>query len=66
MRDVLIVTGASRGIGAATAALAARRTWSVCVNYHRDRKAAEGVVDAIRGSGGRVGWGSRNRRKDGI
>lgn len=52
MRDVLMITGASRGIGAATAVLAARRNWAVCVNYHRDGRAAEGVVDAIRGDGG--------------
>ena len=37
---VMIVTGASRGIGAAVARLAARRGYAVCVNYHRRRDAA--------------------------
>ena len=41
---VVIVTGGSRGIGAATARLAAQRGYSVCVNYRRDRAAAEAVV----------------------
>jgi NAD(P)-dependent dehydrogenase (short-subunit alcohol dehydrogenase family) len=49
---VLIVTGASRGIGAATAQLAAARGFHVCVNYHRQRPAAEKVVAAIRQKGG--------------
>jgi len=51
---VLIVTGAGRGIGAATARLAARRGYAVCVNYRRDREAAEGVVAGIRRDGGRA------------
>ena len=51
---VLLVTGASRGIGAATARLAAARGDAVCVNYHRDRPAAEAVVRAIEGAGGRA------------
>jgi NAD(P)-dependent dehydrogenase (short-subunit alcohol dehydrogenase family) len=46
--QVLIVTGASRGIGAATARLAAARGFRVCVNYLRNQPAAEGVVQAIR------------------
>lgn len=46
--QVLIVTGASRGIGAATARLAAARGFHVCVNYLRNPSAAEGVVQAIR------------------
>jgi NAD(P)-dependent dehydrogenase (short-subunit alcohol dehydrogenase family) len=45
---VLLITGASRGIGAATAQLAAARGFHVCVNYHRDQPAAEKVVAAIR------------------
>jgi NAD(P)-dependent dehydrogenase (short-subunit alcohol dehydrogenase family) len=48
----LIVTGGSRGIGAATARLAAGRGYAVCVNYRQDRAAAEGVAAAIRGEGG--------------
>ena len=48
---VLIVTGASRGIGAATAQLAAARGFQVCVNYLRNQQAAEKVADAIRQAG---------------
>ena len=48
----LIVTGASRGIGAATAVLAARQGWRVAVNYARDRAAALTVVETIREAGG--------------
>jgi NAD(P)-dependent dehydrogenase (short-subunit alcohol dehydrogenase family) len=44
MPAMVIVTGASRGIGAATARLAAKRGFDVCVNYHRSREAAELVV----------------------
>ncbi len=51
---VLIVTGASRGIGAATARLAARRGFAVCVNYLSDRRAAQAVVGQIEGDGGRA------------
>ena len=54
MEKVLIVTGASRGIGAATARLAARQGYRVCVNYVRDREAAEAVADEIEGAGGRA------------
>jgi NAD(P)-dependent dehydrogenase (short-subunit alcohol dehydrogenase family) len=43
----LIVTGGSRGIGAATARLAAQRGYAVCVNYLQDRVAAEKVAGAI-------------------
>jgi NAD(P)-dependent dehydrogenase (short-subunit alcohol dehydrogenase family) len=51
---VLLVTGASRGIGAATARLAARRGHAVCVNYLRDADAAETVVADIVAGGGRA------------
>lgn len=54
MNKILIVTGGSRGIGAATAQLAAQRGYAVCVNYHQNRKAAETVVGAIRDAGGRA------------
>jgi NAD(P)-dependent dehydrogenase (short-subunit alcohol dehydrogenase family) len=50
--QVLIVTGASRGIGAATAHLAADRGFRVCVNYLRQERVAEEVVAAIRQKGG--------------
>lgn len=48
----LIVTGASRGIGAAVAVLAGKHGWRVAVNYARDQAAAEAVVAAIRDDGG--------------
>lgn len=51
---VLLVTGASRGIGAATAVLAARRGWDVAVNYARDAAAAEQVAEAVRAAGRRA------------
>lgn len=51
---VIIVTGASRGIGAATARLAGQRGYRVCVNYVRDRSAAEAVVASIEVEGGRA------------
>lgn len=53
-RKVLLVTGAGRGIGAATAQLAAARGYAVCVNYLNNREAAEAVVNAITQAGGRA------------
>lgn len=50
--EILIVTGGSRGIGAATARLAATRGYAVCVNYVRDEAAAAAVVDDIVAGGG--------------
>ncbi len=52
--QVLIVTGASRGIGAATALLAARRGYAVCVNYLRRSHEAENVAHAIQQENGRA------------
>jgi NAD(P)-dependent dehydrogenase (short-subunit alcohol dehydrogenase family) len=52
--SVLVVTGGGRGIGAATARLAASRGYAVCVNYRSNRVAAESVVDDITTSGGRA------------
>jgi len=49
---VLLVTGGSRGIGAATARLAAQRSWQVAVNYTANSLAADEVVRAIRAEGG--------------
>lgn len=51
---VVIVTGASRGIGAATARLAAGRGYDVCINYVRDRAAAEEVAADVRTRGRRA------------
>ncbi|WOI46599.1 SDR family oxidoreductase [Acidovorax sp. BLS4] len=54
MNKVVLVTGGSRGIGAATARLAARQGWAVAVNYARDAQAADAVVQAIREAGGQA------------
>ncbi len=54
MDKVVLITGASRGIGAATARLAAKRGWAVCVNYLKNREAADAVVADIRKAGGRA------------
>jgi NAD(P)-dependent dehydrogenase (short-subunit alcohol dehydrogenase family) len=51
---VLVITGAGRGIGAATAKLAASRGYAVCVNYRSQRAAADGVVQEILRAGGRA------------
>jgi NAD(P)-dependent dehydrogenase (short-subunit alcohol dehydrogenase family) len=50
--NVLVVTGGSRGIGAATSILAAQRGWAVIVNYARDADAAARVTAAIHAKGG--------------
>ncbi|MDB5947101.1 MAG: dehydrogenase with different specificity (related to short-chain alcohol dehydrogenase)-like [Ramlibacter sp.] len=52
MEQILLVTGASRGIGAATALLAARAGWAVAVNYSANSLAADEVVRQIRAGGG--------------
>ncbi|WP_281349702.1 SDR family NAD(P)-dependent oxidoreductase [Pseudoxanthomonas yeongjuensis] len=54
MDGILLVTGGGRGIGAATAMLAARRGYAVCVNYLRDQATAMRVVEAIDREGGRA------------
>jgi len=50
---ILIVTGGSRGIGAATARLAASRGYSVCVNFLQNQSAADSVVREIHSGGGK-------------
>ena len=52
MSRILLVTGASRGIGAATARLAAQRGYAVCINYRQDAAAAEAVAAGIIDAGG--------------
>lgn len=52
MEKIALITGASRGIGAATARLAAKHGWAVVVNYLANEAAAQGVVDTIRADGG--------------
>lgn len=51
MTKVMLITGASRGIGAATARLAGQRGWDVAVNYARNSSAAEAVAAEIRKCG---------------
>ena len=53
-RPAIIVTGASRGIGAATALMAADEGYAVCVNYRANRDAAESIVAKIKEAGGRA------------
>ena len=54
MSEVVLVTGAGRGIGAATARAAARRGYAVGVNYLRDEEAARSLVGRIASEGGRA------------
>jgi len=50
----ILITGASRGIGAATALLAAEKGFSVAVHYNQNKEAAEAVVNKIRLNGGQA------------
>ena len=52
--QAILVTGAARGIGRATARLAAARGWSVGVNYLRDERAAHALVEEIARGGGKA------------
>ncbi|MDQ0017186.1 NAD(P)-dependent dehydrogenase (short-subunit alcohol dehydrogenase family) [Variovorax boronicumulans] len=52
MNPVLLITGGGRGIGAATALLAAQRGYAVAVNYASNSMAADEVVRTIRAGGG--------------
>lgn len=54
LNKVLLITGGSRGIGAATALLAAQQGWAVGVNYSSHSKAADQVVQQIISQGGRA------------
>jgi NAD(P)-dependent dehydrogenase (short-subunit alcohol dehydrogenase family) len=54
MPEVVVITGAGRGIGAATALAAASRGYAVGVNYRRDAAAAGAVAQRIRAAGGRA------------
>jgi NAD(P)-dependent dehydrogenase (short-subunit alcohol dehydrogenase family) len=65
MDRVLVVTGASRGIGAACARRAAKDGWKVVVNYARSREPALAVVADIEREGGRaVAVGADVARRD--
>jgi NAD(P)-dependent dehydrogenase (short-subunit alcohol dehydrogenase family) len=52
MKPIVLITGGSRGIGAATALAAARAGYAVAVNYHSNSLAADEVVRQIRADGG--------------
>lgn len=54
MDKVIVITGGGRGIGAATARLAAARGYAVCINYLANRDAAAAVVDDIQSQGGKA------------
>jgi NAD(P)-dependent dehydrogenase (short-subunit alcohol dehydrogenase family) len=51
-KKIIVITGGSRGIGAATARLAAARGYAVCISYLHNRQAADDTVAAIRNAGG--------------
>jgi NAD(P)-dependent dehydrogenase (short-subunit alcohol dehydrogenase family) len=51
---LLLITGASRGIGAATARLAAAQGWDIAINYTRDEAAADAVAQEVRARGRRA------------
>ena len=52
MKQVMVVTGSSRGIGAATALMASRRGYAVCINYIGNEQAAERLRARIADEGG--------------
>ncbi|MBU1330369.1 MAG: SDR family oxidoreductase [Gammaproteobacteria bacterium] len=54
MHKVMLITGASRGIGAATARLAAAQGYALCLNYQRQQAAAEMLVSEITQAGGQA------------
>lgn len=54
MNKIVLVTGGSRGIGAATSRLLGLQGYWVCVNYRQDRASAEKVVADIEAQGGRA------------
>ena len=54
MAGVVVITGASRGIGAAAARIAAREGFAVCLNASRSIDAARAVAAGIVAAGGRA------------
>lgn len=51
MSRVMLITGASRGIGAATARLAAHQGYALCLNYHQREDAVKEVLEQVRAAG---------------
>ena len=58
MDRVAVITGASRGVGAATALLLAQRRLRVVVNYRSSAEEADAVVEAVKAAGGEA-WAIR-------
>src|SRR5688572_20507447 len=54
MDPIVLITGGGRGIGAATALLAAQRGFAVALNYASNAEAAQAVVQRIEAGGGRA------------
>ena len=54
MTKTIVITGGSRGIGAATARLAGKRGWSVAFSYVANEKAANATVDDVKAAGGKA------------
>ncbi len=52
MSKVILITGGSQGIGASTARRAAMNGYSVCINYHQNKSAADDILHKIRSNGG--------------
>ncbi|HAS8210133.1 TPA: SDR family NAD(P)-dependent oxidoreductase, partial [Vibrio vulnificus] len=52
VRKVVVITGGSRGIGAATAKLFVQKGFSVCINYKSNTEAAQALVKEIKALGG--------------
>jgi len=51
MSRVMLITGASRGIGAATARLAAHQGYALCLNYHQREDAVKQVLEQVHAAG---------------
>jgi NAD(P)-dependent dehydrogenase (short-subunit alcohol dehydrogenase family) len=51
MQKIMLVTGASRGIGAETARLAAQAGYAVCINFHQSESEANELLDSLLASG---------------